>query len=241
MERTSSVSYTVTRQAQLKIATSKENRMNTSRATLWKVLCSPLISAENAQRAFVSDTTKGLQTDMGLWLKEMLQSSSDGHDSASLCPLLSATSAPPPSPLHLIFLQHRFGVCRLRAQDLGSLRAKTLWQAEKWRAGVTGNPTWDLSPAVLTPQGHLWFFPTTKRDVSPTKGHRRATGTRTLYGGKVSCCFFNFLSGKWNIFQQKVGKDLEQNWSWLSKHLTTFCGKQPSVLGDINSRRYWWH
>lgn len=129
MERTSSVSYTVTRQAQLKIATSKENRMNTSRATLWKVLCSPLISAENAQRAFVSDTTKGLQTDMGLWLKEMLQSSSDGHDSASLCPLLSATSAPPPSPLHLIFLQHRFGVCRLRAQDLGSLRAKTLWQA----------------------------------------------------------------------------------------------------------------
>lgn len=101
---------------------------------------------------------------------------------------------------------------------------------------------WHLSPAVLTPRVQLLFFPSTERDVSHmAKGHRRATGTRTLYSGKVSCCFFNFLSGKWNTFQQKVGKDLEQNWSWLSKHLTTFCGKQPSVLGDINSRRYWWH
>lgn len=170
----------------------------------------------------------------------------NGHNSASLCPLLSSTPAAP-SPWHLIFSQDPFVRCvQVKSWGFRSSEGRAF---DRLRRDVqVSQELWPEPWCAHTSKVHLLFFLSFliffifPRNVSDTaKGHRRATGMRTLYSGKVSCCFFNFLSGNWNVFHQKVGKDLEQNWSWLSKYLTTFCGKQPSVLGDINSRRYWWH
>lgn len=169
--------------------------------------------------------------------------------------LLLSTTSVPPSTLHLIFLTAWFKVPRIRAQDLFGFRTSNSrpWPQDPWTGwDVTCFRSWtkpasDTSPEPLFSRSafppwlhRLYSQGNRKRCQSRDWRTGGSFGMRSLESGTVSCCFFNFLSGKWNTFHQKVGKDLEQNWSWLSKHLTMFCGKQPSVLGDISSRRYWW-